>query len=146
MELPKYPLKADPSLMVFEFTSTGPKGNISKIIRYDKTGINEVYHLGFGNKDEETNAIDYYHVDNNGDTEKILATVAATLYLFFDKHPGVWVYAKGSTPARNRLYRGGITRFITLIESDFEIMGLHEKKWVPFSKQLVCDAFMVKQK
>jgi hypothetical protein len=146
MELQQYPLTADPSLMVFEFTSKGPNGNIQKMIKYDQMEARGVYHMGFGDKDEFSNSIDYYKVDNNGDTEMILATVAASLYRFFHKYHGVWVYAKGSTPARTRLYRMGISKFMERIEADFEVYGLQENGWVIFEKNSPYEAFMVKQK
>ena len=37
MKLPKYELKGEKALTVFEFVSEGPNGKIPKIIKYSKT-------------------------------------------------------------------------------------------------------------
>jgi hypothetical protein len=63
----------------------------------------------FGDLDEETGEISDAIVTNNEDTRKVLATVAATATDFTNKFPDMWVFAKGTTHSRNRLYRRGIT-------------------------------------
>ena len=42
MKLPRYELKAEKSLMVFEFTSEGPKGQIPKLIKFSGNYIKRV--------------------------------------------------------------------------------------------------------
>ena len=44
----KYELEETSDAMVFEFTSVGPKGKISKLVVYSKTHIKGLYNLGFG--------------------------------------------------------------------------------------------------
>jgi hypothetical protein len=39
MMLPRYELKADESLTVFEFVSVGVKGEISRIVQYSETNL-----------------------------------------------------------------------------------------------------------
>jgi hypothetical protein len=111
VNLPKYQLKAENELIVFEFISEGPKGKIPKIIRFDETHIEDVYNLGFGDKNLETGDLDDMSVSNNADSEKVLATVVSAIYAFTDKYAGKWIYATGSTDSRTRLYRMGITKF-----------------------------------
>ena len=111
MKLPKYPLASSDKLMTFEFTSEGQKGLIEKLVRFQETNVKNVYNLAFGDKDLTTGDIDDKVISNNGDSEKVLATVAATLYAFTDKYPNAWIYATGSTKSRTRLYRMGITKF-----------------------------------
>ena len=123
MNLEKYPLEAQATLTVFEFVSEGPNGLIPKLVQFQQINQSNVYNLAFGNKNEETGAIDDLAVSNNGDTQKVLATVVSTLYLFFDKYPDAFVYATGSTKARTRLYRMGITRFYEEMRQDFELYG-----------------------
>ena len=43
----KYELEETSDAMVFEFTSVGPKGKISKLVVYSKTHIKGLYNLGF---------------------------------------------------------------------------------------------------
>jgi hypothetical protein len=123
MKIEKYALKAESSLTVFEFISEGPKGLIRKMIQFQGTNEPNLYNLAFGDKDPITGLIDDLAVSDNGDTEKVLATVVSALYAFFDKHPDAFVYAIGSTGARTRLYRMGITRFYTEMIQDFDLYG-----------------------
>ena len=120
----RYELKADTTLTVFEFISAGPNGKIAKLVQYAETNLNGFYNLGFGDKDPHTGEIDDRVSSNNGDSQKVLVTVAATVYAFSEKYPGVWIYATGSTKARTRLYRIGITNNLTEIVRDFELYGL----------------------
>jgi hypothetical protein len=52
-----------------------------------------------------------------------LGTVVAAVYAFFNKHPEAYVYATGSSDARTRLYRIGITRFYEQMIEDFYLYG-----------------------
>ena len=112
MNLDKYTLERSSDSKIFEFTSTGPKGAIPKIIKFQKVDDAGLHNLAFGNSNNGGRRLDDRAVSNNGDTEKILATVVSALYFFFDTYPTASVYATGSTPTRTRLYRMGISRFI----------------------------------
>ena len=63
-------------------------------------------------------------ISDNGDTEKVLATVVMAVYLFTDENPSAYILAKGSTPARTRLYRRSITKYLEQAEMDFNIYGI----------------------
>jgi hypothetical protein len=132
--------------MVFEFISEGPKGNIAKIVQYSETNLKGFYNLGFGDKDEETGEIIDYIITNNSDSQKILATVASTVYAFTDKYVDSWIYATGLTKARTRLYRMGITNNLSDIQKDFHVYGLKDNKWQKFKKDFEYEAFLVKRK
>ena len=123
MHLPKYPLNSSDKMMTFEFISEGDKGLIHKLVRFQSTNLKDVYNLAFGDKNYLTGDIDDKVISNNGDSEKVLASVVATLYAFTDKYSEVWIYATGSTKSRTRLYRMGITKFYTEVKKDFEIYG-----------------------
>ena len=86
MELDKYELKSGERLEVYEFISVGPNGRITKLVQYTPTNYKDLYNLGFGDKNAETGEIDDNVISNNGDSEKVLATVVATLYAFTDAH------------------------------------------------------------
>ncbi len=146
MKLPKYPLKAEKSLMVFEFTSQGPKGQIKKLVKYSETNLKDLYNLAFGDQDEKTGEINDNTISNNSDSDMVLATVVATVYAFTDKYPDAWVFATGSTKARTRLYRIGITKYLLEIKRDFQVFGLKDEEWEPFEKDVVYEAFLVKRK
>ena len=91
MKLPKYHLKAETRFRRFEFISEGPKGAIRKFIEFQATTDPEVYNLAFGDKDPLSGDINDLAVSNNGDTEKVLATVIAALYVFFENYPAAYV-------------------------------------------------------
>jgi len=146
MNLTNYPLSAEDDLTTFEFISEGPKGLIRKLVQFTPTNLQGFFILAFGDKDNKTGQIDDLAISNNNDTEKILATVAATVYAFTDKHPDTWIYATGSTKARIRLYRMGINKYISEASKDFEILGQKGKHWELFENHKDYDGFLVKRK
>ncbi|MBX3164307.1 MAG: hypothetical protein KF900_07475 [Bacteroidetes bacterium] len=146
MKLPKYPLSSGDKLLTFEFVSEGRKGLIHKFVSYQPTNLKNVYNLAFGDKDHTTGTIDDLVISNNGDSEMVLTTVVATVYAFTDKYPRAWIYATGSTKARTRLYRMGITKFLSEFSSDFEILGERYDDWESFKKNVEYDGFLVRRK
>ncbi len=146
MKLPRYELTAEKSLMVFEFISEGHKGQIPKLIKFSETSLNGFYNLAFGDKNMETGDIDDKVVSNNGDSEQVLATVVSAVFVFTNFNKEAWVYATGSTKARTRLYRMGITKYVEDIKKDFHVFGLLENEWQEFEKDVDYTAFVVKRK
>ncbi|MEO6722188.1 MAG: hypothetical protein ABIN67_17610 [Ferruginibacter sp.] len=134
MKLPKYEYFTEGEAKLFKFTSEGPKGKIKKIIVYSQMLQDDIYNLAFGDYDEENNLINDTIITNNKDSQKVLATVVSTLYVFTNKYPNFWVYATGSSSARTRLYRIGITINLEEILADFEVFGLSDKTWREFEK------------
>lgn len=146
MKLPRYPLKSDDNLTTFEFISEGPKGLIPKLVQFTQTNLKGLYILSFGDKDQLTGEIDDLMISNNEDSEKVLATVVATIYAFTDKQPDIWIYATGSTKARTRLYRMGIAKYLSEVTKDFEILGERNDEWGTFRKNIEYDGFLVRRK
>ena len=146
MDLPKYPLASNDKMMTFEFISEGPKGLIHKLVQFQSTNLKNVYNLAFGDKDILTGNIDDMIISNNEDSEKVLATVVATVYAFTDKYFDTWIYATGSTKSRTRLYRMGITKFFSEVNKDFEILGERNNNWEEFQKNVEYEGFLVRRK
>lgn len=146
MKVEKYHLNSDNTLTYFEFISVGSKGAIRKMIEFQTTSVPGLYNLAFGDKDPETGEINDLAVTNNGDTEKVLGTVVAALYAFFDKNPEALVYATGITPARTRLYRMGINRFYDEIQNDFYLFGQIDNKLYNFEIGKEYDGFLAQRK
>ncbi len=142
----RYHIDSSPDFLDFEFISTGPKGAIAKVVRYREMNVKRFYNLGFGDKELESGYINDLVVTNNSDSQKVLATVARTLYLFMDHYPDAVVIATGSTAARTRLYRMGITTNLVAIEKDFSVFGLTGTDWEPFRKDVIYHAFSVRKK
>ena len=90
MNLSQYALDTKPDFLAFEFFSEGPHGRIKKNVQFNKIIItdsgDDIYNLGFGDFNEKENKVDDLVVSNNRDSKKILATVAATVLLFMERH------------------------------------------------------------
>jgi hypothetical protein len=142
----RYEVEVDDSITLFEFVSEGKNGKIKKLVRYSRTNVKNMYNLGFGDKNEQTGKIDDKVITDNGDSEKVLATVAATIYAFTAQNPKDYVYITGSNEARTRLYRIGISRYYNEISNDFEVRGLQNNAWKPFKPNGNYKAFLIKRK
>ena len=146
MKVEKYALKSENNFTVFEFISEGPRGLIRKVIQFQETNEPNLYNLAFGDKNGDTDEIDDIVVSNNGDSEKVLATVVSAIYAFFDKNPDTFVYATGSTSSRTRLYRMGIARFYETMKEDFYLFGQIDDDFYEFEIGKDYKGFLVQRK
>jgi len=144
MKMDRYALESESCLTAFEFISEGKNGAIHKLIRFQEIEPG-LYNLAFGDKNAD-GGIDDFAVSNNGDREKVLATVGSALYQFFNKHPDARVFAIGSTASRTRLYRMGITKFYKEIIFDFQLFGQIGEEWFEFEIGKEYDGFLVVRK
>ena len=85
-------------------------------------------------------------MSNNGDSKKVLATVAATLYKFTDEYPDAVIAATGSSLARTRLYRIAISNALHQINIDFSILGYLDDEWELFKPNRNYTAFLITRK
>jgi hypothetical protein len=133
----------------FQFTSEGPKGIIKKVIQFTQTQNEEIYNLAFGNLRND-GSIDDETTNDNKDRNKILATVAATVYEFTSSYPDKTVFFCGTTPQQTRLYRMALTVNLSQLKKDFHIYGIlrgiDSFERVPFQKGADYFGFMVKRK
>jgi hypothetical protein len=105
MKYEKYePLLISKEAFEFKFNSIGPKGNISIVVQFIETDDPAIYNLAFGNLLANGHIDDFVKNDNQ-DRNKVLATVAASVYEFTSRYPDKLVFFTGSTPERTRLYR-----------------------------------------
>ena len=146
MKVEKYHLKSESKFTRFQFVSEGPKGAIRKLIEFQETTNPQVFNLAFGDYNPLTDEIDDLAVSNNGDTEKILGTVVTALYAFFNEFPTVFVYATGSTKARTRLYRMGITKFYYQMKKDFYLYGQICDEFPEFEIGIDYEGFIAQRK
>lgn len=145
MKLDRYELKVGGNFVTFEFISEGPKGKIIKVIQFQKIDETDVYNLAFGDYDLLTGKLDDKVITDNGDSEKVLATVVSAIYLFTEKYSNVWVYATGSTVARTRLYRMGINKYFDIASKDFDILGEQQNAFTWYEKGEDYQAFVVRR-
>lgn len=145
MRLVTYSLIAIENHERYKFLSEGPNGAIKKVVQYQK--IDEgIYNLSFGDWNESEQSIDDSIRTNNKDRDKVLATVASTIMDFMKYHPEAIIAAKGSTPARTRLYQIGIANNWHSIKEKFYVEGLYNGKWEPFKSGRNYQAFSLQAK
>jgi hypothetical protein len=131
---------------VFEFTSSGPKGEIKKIIQFSETKAENIFNLAFGNVNED-GSIDDVTTNDNKDRDKILATVAAAVYDFTGRYPEHYVFFTGSSGERTRLYRMALTINQQELTETFDIWGLREEGgFEVFEKRRSYNGFLIKRK
>ena len=140
----------------FEFYSHGDKQYLMGVnytyIGIEATTGKRVYNLGFGilktNPETGLEEIDDNMKTNNGDKDKILATVAKTALSFFEKHPDTIIYFEGSSPSRIRTYQMALNRHSEILKKDFLIRGYIENSYLleEFEKDKNYIAFLIEKK
>lgn len=145
MHLEAYTLEFGDSLLTFEFVSEGPKGRLLKVIQFVEIEPG-IYNLAFGDAEAVTGVLNDTVVSNNGDSEKVLATVVSAVYAFCQQYPEAVVYATGSTAARTRLYQMGLNRFLPAIVERVDLYGQQGDEWEVFQKEVPYAAFAARLK
>jgi hypothetical protein len=100
-------IKFNSDFSIIDFISVGNKGAIPKRIMFTQTEHLNVYNLAFGDIDEN-GEIDDFIISDNGDRNKILATIVTVVEDYTIKYPERLISFKGSTKERTRLYRMAI--------------------------------------
>lgn len=122
MEKPSYHLESSFDAEWHFFKSISEQKMIEKAVIFtpiDKE--NGIYELIFG--DLENGIVNVKNVSHNQDTVRVLTTVIKTVYLFFERNPQKTVIFMGSSTARNRLYRGLISKLVDEAIDYFEVLG-----------------------
>jgi hypothetical protein len=146
MHLDRYAFTTEPTHHNYEFTGKGRRGSIKKVVVFELIDPDlEIYNLAFGDYAERTKTLNDLSVSDNKDKDKMLATVAATVFDFSEQHPTATIVARGSTPERTRLYRMGITKHFKNISAVFDVEG-YDRGWVQFQAGKDFKAFSVKRK
>ena len=139
--------KADPYFNGFDFISEGHKGMIPKRILFTPTRWLNTYNLAFGDV-MESGEIDDFRISDNGDRNKILATVVKVVEMYTFKFPDRWIYFTGSTEQRTRLYRMAVTIHLAELSDMFDLFAeiKGQEGFVKFQKGLSINAFLIKKK
>jgi hypothetical protein len=150
MQYEKYnTVAASSDKLEFQFDSEGPRGKIKKVVQFAQTHNEAIYNLAFGNLNKD-GSIDDETTNDNKDRNKILATVAATVYEFTAHYSEKIVFFCGSTPERTRLYRMALTVNLEQLKKDFRIYGvlkgINTFERVLFRKGVDYFGFMIERK
>ena len=143
MNKPIYPIEYTNEYS-YAFLSVGVNGIILKMVAFDKIEGN-IYNLGFGDYNFSDGSIDDTIESNNGDAEKVLATVFSVLNDFLLKHPKFTVYFTGSTPIRTRLYQIAINTYLEEFSTRYEVFGQYGDEVEPFQKNKKYESFLIKK-
>jgi hypothetical protein len=128
-----------------DFISTGKHGERLKRVWFMPSNIENIYNLVFGNLIAE-DEVDDFSVNDNGDRNKILATVAQAVNKYTKRYPERMIYFIGSTQSRTRLYRMAIGLNFEDLSLTFDIFAKTTNGIVPFCKNMEVIAFFIKRK
>lgn len=148
MNIEKYSHVSKSNHQAFEFISIGPKGLIKKVVTFRKIEEwgEDIYNLSFGDLDEHKQKINDQITSDNGDREKVLATVAAIVLEFSGYFPEKHICFEGSTYARTRLYQMKISHYYSEIYKLYDIYGFREGTWQEFKSGRNFEAFLISRK
>ena len=158
MQIEKYRTESTVDNLIYTFESVGEKV-IKKIVEYSKLnpvyiGLSDddnVYNLAFGDWNDEINDYVDNVESNNGDMEKVLATVANTAFEFWEEYPDALIFFRGSQPTgekarRTRLYQMKINRYFADISLIADVRGFENYGWEQFMVDKNYIAFLISQK
>ncbi len=135
--------------MEYGFVSIGRKGTFSKLIQFTPMSITGMYNMALLDIQDDGSYSDK-SISDNGDRNKILATVYSVVHNFFFQSPECLIFFTGSTDSRTRLYRMAITLNLEILQNDFDIIGvlrdLDSYVYVPFEKNVNYYGFLIKRK
>jgi hypothetical protein len=144
VDITGYPFFSGQKFLEYTFYSEGRHGRIEKIIRFIKMpDYPNIYNLAFGDLDSKTNQVSDTVISNNGDTRKVLATVALAVSDFLWYYPNCMVIAEGSTSSRTRLYQMALVANMDVVLNRFRLYGLLNNEWEIFVKNRPYKAFLI---
>ena len=143
MTLPKYPIQ-NIDENSYAFMSVGKNGIILKLVAFENIE-GDLYNLGFGDYDFSTGGVNDISTSDNGDMEKVLATVIEILDDFLAKNPTYTVYFSGSTDIRTRLYQIAITTYYDEFTRKYEIFGRYQDTVEHFQKNKKYESFLIRK-
>ena len=140
-------IEVNPDFSNFDFISDGCNGKIPKRVQILPTPIPNMYNLSFGDI-KDNGELDDLIISNNGDRNKILATIVKVVMDYSYKFPDRYIYFKGSTKQRTRLYRIAISLNLEELSEVFEIYAdmTGDLDLVVFQKGLNLNGFVIKRK
>jgi len=140
--------------LYFLFISEGPKGRLKKLVIYSQLKIiPDAYNLALGTlriNDRGNEYVDSTEISDNGDRNKILATIAVTAYNFIEEYPDKKIYITGLNKARTRLYQMAINHAYAELTKNFILFGniseeTNKYEFQPFEKGVNYTGFLVQK-
>ena len=152
MNEPRYlQVENTPEYDIFTFVSQGRHGDLVKIVSFNEIiGSDDVFNLALGTILPD-GQMDFETITNNGDRNKVLATVASIVSIFIEHHPGKSVYIRGSDNRRTILYQRAILYAFDELILIFNIYGdisadSQENEFEYFNKGKNYSGFLIEKK
>lgn len=140
-----YPFQSDDSRLYFEFLSVSPARSIRKAVMFTPLSSNRAFNLALLDILPDKTFCGQT-ISNNGDLEKVMATVAQCIAHFFEHYPSADIYLQGNTPTRTRLYRIIISRELQKIRKYYEIYGTIDSKLELFESNKNYELYLLRRK
>lgn len=128
-----------------DFVSKGRRGQVLKRIVFTEINRSNIFNLSFGDVEEDGEYGDFI-VTDNGDRNKVLATIARVIMHFTSRYPQRSIILRGSTEARNRLYRMAIGLNLEELSRDFCIYSFIGGRLIRFERDMEVSTFYIKRK
>ena len=141
-------LKRSPAMIEYTFKSVGTNGAVPIVVHFSETEDPGIFDLAFGLILDNGILNDVIRI-NNGDRDKILATIVAAICMFTTEYPEKVIWFTGSSPGRTRLYRMIITMNLGQLSKNFTIwgdLGQPGNAWEKFEKDRPYVGFAIKRK
>ena len=145
MNLQPYTItKYGTSKNTYQFISSG-RSKILKVVELQVTDRTDVFNLAMG--DMMHGEISYSNITNNNDTDRIMQTVGHIVQVFTLESPKGYVFVKGDTRAKTRLYQRYLSNNLEKVTEIFKVWGGDEDGSVfeIFTKGKNYGAFLVKR-
>jgi hypothetical protein len=84
------------------------------------------YNLAFGDWDKKQRTLDSHIRSNNGDRDKILATVAYSVVEFLNYYEESEIRIMGQSKGKTRLYQMGINKYLEEINFSYSVSGIEK--------------------
>ncbi len=121
MDLQSYPIKYyKRKENAFEFFSKGVR-NVLKVVELQETDQPSVYNLAMA--DMVDGKLSYSNITNNKDTIIVMQTVAHIVQVFTSANPKRYVFVKGDTDVKTRLYQMYLSNNLNKVQEYFKVWG-----------------------
>ena len=139
MDKPFYDFQILEEKLRFDFVSEGEK-TIRKVIFYKAIPETSFFQLALVDIMNDGSFSDSVR-SNNGDRNKVLATVIQTFRFFFEQYPTATIIFLGSDEIRTRMYERIILGELEKGFDKFAFLGFNGKYFEPFTKNKNYEAF-----
>jgi hypothetical protein len=129
-DVDKYETQVSGTNSQYVFISIGKRGRIEKRVQYKQMnvdGLPYAYNCALGDWIEVTRKINCDAISNNGDRNKVLATVVGTIYHYTNIFPNRFIHFRGTDEARTNLYGRIINEYHNFLVQNFYIFGVREQ-------------------